>query len=79
MDDRELTDMPFNRMLGGRKRELVEVDTNQKHLLDVFNGFESSDVIPDFLTAGKHLTILYADTTSINTGGGFGSRTHSNY
>lgn len=76
IDDAELLDHPLNRMLGGKQRELAEVDHTIELLLETFQDLKREDYIENYLDAGNNLTVIYSDLIRIDNESRYGS-THS--
>ncbi|WP_252697971.1 toll/interleukin-1 receptor domain-containing protein [Natronosalvus vescus] len=68
IDDAELLDHPLNRMLGGKQRELAEVDHNIEPLLETFQDLKREDYVENYLDTGNNLTVIYSDLTKIDNG-----------
>ncbi len=67
IDDEEFSDLPLNHLYRGKNKKIAEIDNNEDELLDIFESLAWTDVIPNFLSTGGSLTVLYSDLLKIET------------
>lgn len=70
VDDAEFVDIPLNDRFRGKNENLGEIDQNEEMLLEKLDELAWSDVIPNFLSVGGSLTVLYSDHLKIETESG---------
>jgi hypothetical protein len=76
VDGEAFEDLPLNSIFEGEQRNLVSVDQSRESLLKKFRELGRSDTIPNYLSSGCSLTVLYSDMLMVEADS---SKIHTHY